>query len=75
MFEVVKTGLLPSPAPVNGTVRAGQTIYSVQVPRDQKTGKTITTNTATPTASQPRLRDRRLTESRSGAGEAGAFAP
>ncbi len=41
MFEVVKTGLLPSPAPVNGTVRAGSTIYSVQVPRDQSTGKTV----------------------------------
>lgn len=41
MFEVVKTGLLPSSAPVNGTVRAGTTIYSVQVPRDQKTGKTV----------------------------------
>jgi 2-iminobutanoate/2-iminopropanoate deaminase len=41
MFEVVKTGLLPSSAPVNGTVRAANTIYSVQVPRDQKTGKTV----------------------------------
>lgn len=41
MFEVVKTGLLPSPAPVNGTVKAGNTIYSVQVPRDQTTGKTV----------------------------------
>ena len=43
MFEVVKTGLLPPPAgvPVNGTTKAGNTIYSVQVPRDQKTGKTV----------------------------------
>jgi 2-iminobutanoate/2-iminopropanoate deaminase len=41
MFEVVKTGLAPSSAPVNGTVRSGKTIYSVQVPRDQKTGKTV----------------------------------
>jgi enamine deaminase RidA (YjgF/YER057c/UK114 family) len=41
MFEVVKTGLLPSTAPVNGTVKSGNVIYSVQVPRDQKTGKTI----------------------------------
>jgi hypothetical protein len=32
MFEVVKTGLLPSPAPVNGTVKSGNMIYSVQVP-------------------------------------------
>ena len=38
MFEVVKTGLLPSTAPVNGTVKSGTTIYSVQVPRDQTTG-------------------------------------
>lgn len=41
MFEVVKTGLLPSSAPVNGTVKAGPMILSVQVPRDQKTGKTV----------------------------------
>lgn len=41
MFEVIKTGLMPSSAPVNGTVKAGTTIYSVQVPRDQKTGKTV----------------------------------
>lgn len=41
MFEVVKTGLLPSTAPVNGTVRAGNVIYSVQVARDQTTGKTV----------------------------------
>lgn len=41
MFEVVKTGLLPSSAPVNGTVKAGGIIYSVQVPRDQTTGKTV----------------------------------
>ena len=40
MFEVVNTGLLPSSAPVNGTVRSGNIIYSVQVPRDQTTGKT-----------------------------------
>ena len=41
MFEVVKTGLLPSTAPVNNTVRAGNVIYSVQVARDQTTGKTV----------------------------------
>jgi enamine deaminase RidA (YjgF/YER057c/UK114 family) len=41
MFEVVKTGLLPSTAPVNGTVKSGNLIYSVQVPRDQTTGQTI----------------------------------
>ena len=41
MFEVVTTGRLPSTAPVNGTVRAGHVIYSVQVARDQTTGKTV----------------------------------
>ena len=41
MFDIVKTGLLPSSAPVNGTVKAGDYITSVQVPRDQTTGKTV----------------------------------
>lgn len=39
MFTVVETGLAPSKAPVNGTVRAGNMIYTAQVPRDPKTGK------------------------------------
>jgi len=41
MFDIVKTGLLPSSAPVNGTVKAGDYITSVQVPRDQTTGQTV----------------------------------
>jgi 2-iminobutanoate/2-iminopropanoate deaminase len=41
MFKVVETGLAPSTAPVNGTVRSGDTVYSVQVPRDPKTGKIV----------------------------------
>lgn len=41
MFDVVKTGLLPSSAPVNGTTKAGNVIYSVQVPRDQTTGRAV----------------------------------
>jgi reactive intermediate/imine deaminase len=39
MFKVVDTGLAPSKAPVNGTVRAGDMIYTAQVPRDPKTGE------------------------------------
>ena len=39
MFTVVDTGLAPSKAPVNGTVRAGNMIYTAQVPRDPKTGQ------------------------------------
>jgi 2-iminobutanoate/2-iminopropanoate deaminase len=39
MFRVVDTGLAPSKAPVNGTVRAGNMIYTAQVPRDPKTGE------------------------------------
>jgi 2-iminobutanoate/2-iminopropanoate deaminase len=38
MFEVVNTGLVRSSAPVNGTVKAGNVVYSVQVPRDQVHG-------------------------------------
>jgi enamine deaminase RidA (YjgF/YER057c/UK114 family) len=41
MFTVVDTGLAPSKAPVNGTVRAGKMIYTAQVPRDPKTGEMI----------------------------------
>jgi 2-iminobutanoate/2-iminopropanoate deaminase len=41
MFTVVDTGLAPSRAPVNGTVRAGNMIYTAQVPRDPKTGEMI----------------------------------
>ena len=41
MFTVVKTGLAPSTAPVNGTVRSGDIIYTAQVPRDPKTGKML----------------------------------
>jgi 2-iminobutanoate/2-iminopropanoate deaminase len=39
MFTVIDTGLAPSKAPVNGTVRAGNMIYTAQVPRDPKTGE------------------------------------
>ena len=41
MFTVVETGLAPSKAPVNGTVRAGNIVYTAQVPRDPKTGEMI----------------------------------
>ena len=39
MFTVVDTGLAPSKAPVNGTVRAGNIVYTAQVPRDPRTGE------------------------------------
>jgi len=39
MFTVVDTGLAPARAPVNGTVRAGNVIYTAQVPRDPRTGE------------------------------------
>lgn len=39
MFTVVDTGLAPSKGPVNGTVRAGNVLYTAQVPRDPKTGE------------------------------------
>jgi 2-iminobutanoate/2-iminopropanoate deaminase len=39
MFTVVETGLAPSKAPVNGTVRAGNIVYTAQVPRDPRTGE------------------------------------
>jgi 2-iminobutanoate/2-iminopropanoate deaminase len=39
MFTVVDTGLAPSKGPVNGTVRAGNVVYTAQVPRDPKTGE------------------------------------
>jgi enamine deaminase RidA (YjgF/YER057c/UK114 family) len=39
MFTVVDTGLAPSKGPVNGTVRAGNVIYTAQVPRDPNTGE------------------------------------
>lgn len=41
MFEIVKTGLLPSKAPVNGTVKAGEYITSVQIPRCQTSGRNV----------------------------------
>jgi reactive intermediate/imine deaminase len=41
MFQVVDTGLAPSKAPVNGTVRSGEIVYTAQVPRDPKTGEMV----------------------------------
>jgi 2-iminobutanoate/2-iminopropanoate deaminase len=41
MFTVVNTGLAPSKAPVNGTVRSGDTVYTAQVPRDPRTGEMV----------------------------------
>lgn len=41
MFTVVDTGLAPSKGPVNGTVRAGNTVYMAHVPRDPRTGEML----------------------------------
>lgn len=41
MFTVVETGLAPSKGPVNGTVKAGNVIYTAQVPRDPRTGEMV----------------------------------
>lgn len=41
MFTVVETGLAPSKGPVNGTVKAGDVIYTAQVPRDPRTGEMV----------------------------------
>lgn len=41
MFTVVNTGLAASKAPVNGTVRSGEIIYTAQVPRDPATGEMV----------------------------------
>lgn len=41
MFEVVKTGLIAPPVPVNPTVRAGDLVHCVVTPRDQTTGKAV----------------------------------
>jgi enamine deaminase RidA (YjgF/YER057c/UK114 family) len=39
MFEVVKTGLRAPAVPASGTVRAGDMVYCVVIPRDQATGE------------------------------------
>lgn len=41
MFEVVDTKLAQSKGPVNGTVRAGDTVYMAHVPRDPRTGEMV----------------------------------
>ena len=41
MFDVIDTGIAPSKAPVNGTVRAGDRIFTTHVPKDPKTGAIV----------------------------------
>ncbi|MBV9567813.1 MAG: RidA family protein [Hyphomicrobiales bacterium] len=41
MFDVIDTGIAPSKAPVNGTVRAGHRIFTTHVPKDPKTGAIV----------------------------------
>jgi reactive intermediate/imine deaminase len=41
MVEIIDTGIAPSKAPVNGTVRAGDRVFTTQVPKDPKTGEIV----------------------------------
>jgi 2-iminobutanoate/2-iminopropanoate deaminase len=41
MFEVVDAGIARSKAPVNGTVRAGDRVFTTHVPKDPATGAII----------------------------------
>jgi len=41
MLEVIDTGIAPSKAPLNGTVRAGHLVYSAHIAKDPQTGAII----------------------------------
>lgn len=41
MIEVIKTGIVRSKAPVNGTVRAGKRIFTTHGPKDPQTGDIV----------------------------------
>jgi 2-iminobutanoate/2-iminopropanoate deaminase len=41
MIEVIETGIARSKAPVNGTVRAGDRIFTTHVPKDPLTGEIV----------------------------------
>jgi len=41
VFSVIDTGIARSKAPVNGTVRAGDRVYTTQIPKDPKTGAVV----------------------------------
>lgn len=41
MKEVVEAGIARSKAPVNGTVKAGDRIFTTHVPKDPKTGEIV----------------------------------
>jgi enamine deaminase RidA (YjgF/YER057c/UK114 family) len=41
MIEVIETGIARSKAPVNGTVRAGDRVFTTHVPKDPKTGEIV----------------------------------
>ncbi|MBX3454645.1 RidA family protein [Ferrovibrio sp.] len=49
MISVVKTGIAASKAPVSGTVRAGNIVYSVHVSKDPETGAVVTGDIETQT--------------------------
>jgi 2-iminobutanoate/2-iminopropanoate deaminase len=41
MVEVIDTGIARSKAPVNGTVKAGDRVFTTHVPKDPKTGEIV----------------------------------
>lgn len=41
MLQVVDAGIAPSKAPVNGTVRVGERVFTTHVPKDPKTGEMV----------------------------------
>ncbi len=49
MISVVNTGIAPSRAPANGTVKAGNMIYSVHISKDPETGAIVTGDIETQT--------------------------
>ncbi len=49
MITVVDTGIAPSRAPVNGTVKSGNLVFSVHVSKDPETGAMVTGDIETQT--------------------------
>lgn len=41
MFEVIDAGIARSESPVNGTVKAGDRVFTTHVPKDPATGKIV----------------------------------
>jgi enamine deaminase RidA (YjgF/YER057c/UK114 family) len=41
MFDVIDAGIARSKAPVNGTVKAGDRVFTTHVPKDPRTGEIV----------------------------------